>query len=142
MPQAKLESNHFPNAPTVAENRYSEFRALLQTQRKQLLGEVREKIAASGDSLGFANQSRITDDEGLADAAAEMDVALVMRESQELQDIEAALARMDEGSYGSCTVCGIGIGQARLKAYPAAQRCLPCQEQFEHAQDQIHRGGA
>ncbi len=142
MPQAKLESNHFPNAPTVAENRYSEFRALLQTQRKQLLGEVREKIAASGDSLGFANQSKITDDDGLADAAAEMDVALVMRESQELQDIEAALARMDEGSYGSCTVCGIEIGQARLKAYPAARRCLPCQEQFEHAQDQIHRGGA
>lgn len=121
-------------------NPFSGLRALLQSQRDQLLSEVREKIAASGDSLGFANQSKITNDDGLADAAAEMDVALVMRESQELQDIEAALARMDEGSYGSCVDCGGEIGQARLKAYPAALRCLPCQERFEHAQSQIHRG--
>lgn len=140
-PEAKLKSNHFLNAPTVPENRYAEFRALLQAQRAQLLGEVREKMAASGEGLGFANQSKITDDDGLADAAAEMDVALVMRESQELQDIEAALARMDEGSYGSCTECGDAIGRARLQAYPAARRCLRCQEKFERAQSQIHKAG-
>ena len=121
-------------------NPFSGLRALLQSQREQLLAEVREKIAASEDSLGFANQSKITDDDGLADAAAEMDVALVMRESQELQDIEAALARMDDGSYGSCTDCGGDIGEARLKATPEARRCLPCQERYERAQAQLARG--
>src|SRR5450759_3449279 len=93
-------------APTMSANRFSEYSALLQTQREQLLGEVREKIAASGEGLGFANQSKITDDDAIADAAAEMDVAMVIRESQELQDIEAALARLAEGSYGSCSDCG------------------------------------
>ncbi len=125
----------------MSENEFSEFRALLQAQREQLLGGVREKIAASGEGLGFANQSKITDDDGLADAAAEMDVAMVMRESQELQDIEAALARIGDGSYGSCSDCGGEIGLARLKVNPAARRCLPCQEKYEHAQGQIRAAG-
>lgn len=117
--------------PSMPENEFSEFCALLQAQRKQLLDEVRAKIAASGEGLGFANQSKITDDDALADAAAEMDVAMVIRESQELQDIEAALARIGEGSYGSCIDCGEKIEAARLRAYPTAKRCLPCQEENE-----------
>lgn len=113
---------------------FSEFRALLQAQRALLQEEVRAKIAASDDSLGFVNQSKITDDDGLADAAAEMEVAMVMRESQELKEVEAALARIADASYGSCFDCGEEIGEARLKAYPAARRCLPCQEKYERAQ--------
>ncbi|MBE0625862.1 MAG: TraR/DksA family transcriptional regulator [Burkholderiales bacterium] len=120
---------------------FSEFSALLQAQRELLLEEVRAKIAASEDSLGFVNQSKITDDEGLADAAAEMEVAMVIRESQELQEVEAALARVHDGSYGSCVDCGEQVGQARLKAYPAARRCLPCQEKYERTQGQPFKPG-
>ena len=122
----------------MSENPFSEFSALLQEQRQRLLGEVRERIAASGEGLGFANQSKVTDDDGLADAAAEMDVAMVIRESRELQHIEAALARIAEGSYGVCADCGEDIGRARLKAYPAAERCLPCQEKKEYLRGQVH----
>jgi len=141
-PEFKLESDPALNTPTMPENRFSEFSVLLQAQRKQLLGEVRDKIAALGEQLGAANQSKITNDEGLADAAAEVEVAMAVRESQELQEIEAALARIDNGSYGSCADCGDEIGQARLKANPAAKRCLPCQEQYERAQGQIHLTGS
>lgn len=141
-PEAKLKSDHLPNTPTVPKNRFSEFSALLQAQRQQLLDEMREKIAASGEGPGLVNQSKITDDDGLADAAAEMEVAMVMRESQELQEIEAALARIGDDSYGSCSDCGDDIGHARLKANPAATRCLPCQEKYERAQEPIHKAGA
>ena len=123
----------------MSKNEFSEFNALLQAQRQQLLDEMREKIAASGEGLGFLNQSKITDDDGLADAAAEMDVAMVIRESQELKDVEAALARIGDGSYGICTDCGNEVGPARLKANPAARRCLTCQERYERAQRQVHR---
>ena len=104
-----------------------EFSALLQAQRRHLLDEVREKIGTSGERLGFANQRKIAENDVLADAVAEMDVAMVIRESQELQDIEAALARIGDGSYGICIDCGGEIGRARLKADPRAKRCLACQ---------------
>ena len=120
---------------------FSEFSALLQAQRQQLLGEVRAKIAASGEGLGFANQSKITDDDAVADANAAMDVAMAIRESRELQHIEAALQRITDGSYGICTDCGLEIDRARLKAYPAAERCLPCQERNERLRGQMRTAG-
>ncbi len=122
----------------MSKNEFSEFCALLQAQRQQVLDEVREKIAASGEGLGFANQSKITEDDALADAAAEMDVSMVIRESQELQVIEAALARIADGSYGICIDCGGEIAGARLKAYPTAKRCLPCQEKNERLRGRAH----
>jgi len=134
----KLEFDNSRKAPTVPKKPFSEFSALLQAQRQQLLGEVRAKIAASGEGLGFVNQSKITDDDALADAAAELDLAMVIRESRELKDIEAALGRIAEGSYGVCTDCGGDIGRARLKAYPAAERCLPCQEKNERLRGRVH----
>lgn len=125
----------------MSKTQFSEYGALLQAQRKQLQEEVREKIAASGADLGAASQTKITDDDGLADATAEVEVTMVMRDNQELQEIEAALARIADGSYGSCYDCGENIDRARLKATPEARRCLPCQEKYERAQGQAHRTG-
>ena len=126
----------------MPENPFAQFKAQLLAQRELLLREVRARIAASDEGLGLANQTKITDDEGLADAAAEMDVAMVIRESHELQEIEAALARIGDGSYGSCSECGNGISHARLTANPVARRCLACQEKYERAQEPIHKAGA
>lgn len=115
----------------MPKNRFSEYSALLQKQRRQLLGQVREKMATSGEGAGFASQSKLSDADALADETAEMDLAMLIRESQELQDIETALARITDGSYGICADCGSEIGRARLKAYPTAKCCLPCQEKKE-----------
>ena len=104
-----------------------EFNALLQAQRRHLLGEVREQIAASGERLGSANQTKIAEDDAPADADAAMDRVMVIRERQELQEIEAALARIRDGSYGICIDCGGEVGRARLIADPRAKHCLACQ---------------
>jgi DnaK suppressor protein len=104
-----------------------EFSALLQAQRRHLLEDVREQITASGERLGSANRTKIAEGDPLADAVAEMDVAMVIRESRELQETEAALARIRDGSYGICIDCGVEISRARLKADPTATRCPPCQ---------------
>jgi RNA polymerase-binding protein DksA len=55
------------------------------------------------------------------------------RDAAELQDVSAALQRMDEGHYGECVDCGTTIGAQRLQAQPAALRCIRCQEAFERA---------
>ena len=46
--------------------------------------------------------------------------------------IQAALARIDAGTYGSCDTCGETISMARLTAMPMARRCVACQERLEH----------
>jgi DnaK suppressor protein len=53
--------------------------------------------------------------------------AMNEHETAELVDIDAALERLQAGTYGQCTDCGITIPTARLNAYPTAKRCLGCQ---------------
>ena len=53
------------------------------------------------------------------------------RDDAELHDIEAARRRLDDGSYGVCTDCGVEIGFERLHAEPEAARCLDCQRRHE-----------
>lgn len=50
---------------------------------------------------------------------------------REVEAIDAALARIDTGTYGRCITCGHRIPGARLEAMPTAQRCIPCQAQVE-----------
>ena len=43
-----------------------------------------------------------------------------------IEDIDRALVKIDDGTYGTCDVCGNDIGVARLDALPAASRCVEC----------------
>ena len=47
---------------------------------------------------------------------------------REIADVDAALARVDDGTYGTCTDCGRRIPAARLAARPDATRCVACAE--------------
>ena len=64
-------------------------------------------------------------------ALDEAELADEMRDHQELQDIEAALRRVQDGSYGVCTDCGGAVGLERLRAEPEAARCIECQRRHE-----------
>jgi DnaK suppressor protein len=52
--------------------------------------------------------------------------ALVNQLAETLEDVERALAKLDEGSYGSCESCGKVIGDARLEAMPSTRFCIDC----------------
>ena len=47
-------------------------------------------------------------------------------ETTEIHQIEAALKRISEGTYGTCAKCGAPIDPRRLKALPTAATCVPC----------------
>jgi DnaK suppressor protein len=54
------------------------------------------------------------------------------REVNHLKKIDAALAKMDEGTYGECESCGEDIAVARLMARPVAQLCIDCKTDQEN----------
>ncbi len=58
----------------------------------------------------------------------------------DLDDVEAALRRLEEGGYGQCEACGRPIGEGRLAALPAARHCLGHQPVSGTAGPQPERG--
>lgn len=113
--------------------------AQLQAQRASLLDQVRQQRGGDLGRAEAAVMARQETDDGwpCADAQHDLAVALEERELAELSDIRSALARVADGSYGSCTDCGTDIPEARLQAAPTALRCISCQSRHETA-----RGGA
>jgi DnaK suppressor protein len=111
-----------------------EFRVLLQAQRRRLLDEMHEimtpagaKNTIDGSPLPIAVGAPQTPD---AIVAADAAIMTVIRNSQQLQEVEVALERISDGSYGVCIFCGEGIDRARLKFQPTTRYCLPCQIQL------------
>jgi DnaK suppressor protein len=80
--------------------------------------------------------SNAAGDQHLADHASEMfdrevDESLGENADQLVRDIDAALARLDEGTYGTCTRCGQPIPEERLEAVPYAVLCVSCKRDEE-----------
>jgi DnaK suppressor protein len=109
-------------------------KAELEARRAQLRVEVKAQLTGSGDDrvVGLRNRIEESGDEwGVADGLAELDLAEVRHALAELTGVDAALARMRDGTYGDCIDCGVAIAPARLAAYPTAQRCVNCQDAHE-----------
>jgi len=100
----------------------SDLRAQLEAERSDLLAQLAElghgdAAAALTYDANFADSSQVTAEKGETEALA----ATLM---ETLQAVNAALHRMDEGTYGLCERCGNPIAPARLEAMPSATRCI------------------
>jgi len=116
--------------------RLAELGAALRARQQSLRADLAAMLRTQDDPrvVGLRNPKEDTDDWAAADAMAAQDITLVSRDLAELANVEQALARLDDGSYGECVDCGSAIPYARLAAYPAAKRCVACQEQDEKRQ--------
>jgi DnaK suppressor protein len=101
-------------------------RAELLAQIAQQRGGVVSRAEAAADHFG-----RPEDSSAQVATERELEFAIGERETAELGEIDAALARLSAGTYGVCTGCGTDISPARLHASPDAPRCVHCQEAFE-----------
>ncbi len=101
----------------------------LETARHQLV-EERQRVNEQLIHLGH-DGARDTFDENFADIGqvtaerGEVD-AIVSALLETLDDVDHALAKLDDGSYGACEACGVPIGEARLEAMPTARLCIAC----------------
>ena len=112
--------------------------AKLEHFRKLLLAELRHHARQvtdeQGNALGIgADDAKESADLASRDVISELALKLGERESQMVADIDQALLRMDEGSYGLCVKCNKPIDERRLEAVPTARYDAACQETIENA---------
>ncbi len=102
---------------------------MLVKMREELVQEIGRRSKATteagaqdiGDILDSVSEER----------TRELDMILTDREKRKLHQIDDALDRIDEGTYGQCDDCGVKIPKARLKVLPFAKFCVECQEKNE-----------
>ncbi len=109
--------------------RLEHFRKILLGQLRQHTENVREGQAAALESVDDGVKDSV--DMSLQDVSQEIMLRLGERESQMVADIDQALMRIDEGSYGECARCGKPIEERRLEAMPTARYDAPCQAAIE-----------
>ncbi|HUQ31852.1 MAG TPA: TraR/DksA family transcriptional regulator [Pyrinomonadaceae bacterium] len=105
------------------------FRSILQEQLKQHTANVRGNQADALESVDDGVKDSV--DMSLLDVNQEMSLRLGERESQIVADIDQALLRIEEGSYGVCARCGKPIDERRLEAVPTARYDAACQTEIE-----------
>ena len=106
----------------------------LKTEYQTLLREVRDELENHGvqHRIDLLNsEPGDSGDESMANALADINVAIVDRQVQGVRDIEATFKRIKDGEFGVCIDCGATIPFNRLQAYPTAKRCIGCQEKRE-----------
>ncbi len=100
-----------------------DYRGLLEAERADLRAQLAELGFGEEGGLkydsNFADTSQVTAERGEAEALAGQ-----LRDA--LAEVEAAIERLEKGTYGHCERCGQPISSARLEAKPAARRCIAC----------------
>lgn len=113
----------------------------LQDARQQLEQMLHELDAATAtlENEGAGESSELSHfDQHPADTASELsdndrEIALLEAADDQRAQIRSALARMDDGTYGTCVDCGQPISDTRLSVRPEAARCVECQAKAERA---------
>lgn len=106
----------------------------LRKRQQELLEEVRNELDERENqhlSALMGNDPGDSGDLSLADELADLNILRVDRQIKELREIETKLTQTKEGSLNECIDCDKEIGLQRLLAYPAAMRCVSCQERRE-----------
>ena len=97
--------------------------------------EIRTKLRSLREVLpAEVAQVRDVEEQSMEDFVLGMDFALMEMESETLRQIDEAIQRLDDGTYGICSECDHRISEARLKALPFATVCRDCQAQREDDQ--------
>jgi len=107
-----------------------QFRTLLDEERRRVLDAIQYLHNESPGSLEDVMQEESSDN-NLADTATEtldreIDSTLEENSENVLAAIDAALQRIEEGTFGKCVNCGKDIGEERLAALPWATLCIDC----------------
>ncbi len=116
-------------APETSTEGYDALRARLLTQKQEIVNMYKQDVRAGQESADDGTDDIV--DRANNSYNRELMFSLSDGERQLVLQIDAALRRMDEATYGRCANCGQTIAAPRLEAVPWARFCIDCQELAE-----------
>ena len=135
-PPVRPETGPAEAAPKPPERKLSrkeltDIRTILEEKREKLLSNMRREFAMQKERA----ESKAADDVDKATDAYDEDLSfeITTASDQGLEEIQAALEKIEKGTYGECEVCGKPISPARLRILPSATTCVACRDQEEQA---------
>lgn len=119
--------HHAPAEPAIANPEF--YKAKLEELRDQLNAAIRKKKEEA------VPEAEVGDEGDVAMRSLSRDLVFEVTDNEHrlLEEVEAALRRIEKGTYGLCEANGEKIAVARLKAIPYARYCINCQGRFERA---------
>ncbi len=128
-PRVKTQGDQKKEPDKLDKKTIAKFKRLLLKQREEIVGEVKQMVESSKEM----GQDGIQD---IGDEAANIynkQVLLSLNENERLRlhEVDEALDRIENGTYGICEECGGPISLKRLEVRPVAKYCVPCLTKLE-----------
>ncbi len=108
---------------------YERAKQELLKEQIELQEQLEQLEATEYEGVGYSNHMA---DDGTEAFDQAVDVSLKRKIKATLEQVDVALAKFEDGTYGICEDCGARIDRARLEALPQARYCLDCQSRHEH----------
>lgn len=127
---------------TLSPQQRSEIQGLLTQCIQVLKNEIECELRDSKHDhhVRLANEVHDRGEESFADLLDGISDITLEHHIKELKDYESALENINSRAFGCCADCGEEVGFDRLKAFPAAQRCVQCKTKLEDKQKMGGRG--
>ena len=105
----------------------------LLAQRDGILTQAHDELTGAAEHSYAAIAGEVPDfgDQATAASLTNYGNVIARRHVEVIKEIDDALLRIRGNRFGRCTECGAEIGFARLRAFPTARRCVPCQRVHE-----------
>lgn len=117
----------------IQDDRNTSLRTMLLERRQVLTREIDELIARHRRDQILQREQSVADsgDMSLQDSTGEQQISILEVRNRMRNQIDEALRRLQDGTYGTCEDCTREISPERLKAMPFARRCVECQQKAE-----------
>ena len=113
----------------MKKNELKFYKKILEEKRAQLIANINSSV----NEISQLRENKAADDFDVASMNTDLNIeySLNVNQQKTFLEIESALKRIKNGTYGRCECCGEDISLERLKASPEARLCISCKEQAE-----------
>jgi DnaK suppressor protein len=132
-----------PAKKETEEERNLRLRRLLVEKRKEILKEIKNDTSRyiKGESKQLVDTALDDGDWSIVDLAEDINLMHLSSHRDDLQKIDEAIRKLNEGTYGICEDCGDEISEKRLNILPYAIYCIDCKEKREKIEEMQRREG-